>query len=210
MKYGRFTLTGSRKGCHVECRCDCGTVKIVHLKKLQDGVIKSCGCLLKEKAAQRVIARNTRHGLSKSPEYSVWAAMLRRCRRPNENSFSRYGGRGISVCVRWLDFANFIADMGRRPSSDYSLERINNDGNYEPGNVRWATAKDQARNRRSSSFLTFNGRTATIAEWAERTGLTSQQIAGRLSRQGWSVERTLTEPLRPQRRKTNGYQPEAN
>jgi hypothetical protein len=200
---------GSRGSTGVlwRCVCDCGNEAVVPAGTLRKGIVKSCGCLLRELAAKRCIAMNTSHGLSKIPEYAVWAAMLRRCRRPQEDSYARYGARGISVCNRWLDFANFIADMGRRPGYGWSLERINNDGNYEPGNVRWATAKEQARNRRTSSFLTFNGRTATIAEWCEITGLTQQQVSGRLSRQGWSVERTLTEPLRAQRRGLNEYQP---
>lgn len=195
MKYGRLTLTGPRQGCRVECRCDCGAVKFVRLKQLQDGVVKSCGCLLKEKAAQRCIDRETTHGMSKVPEYNVWNAMRERCTNPKLRSFKDYGARGITVCERWSSFENFYADMGPRPVPGMSLERMNNDGNYEPGNVRWATATEQARNRRSSVLVTFNGRTATIAEWADRTGLSQLRISERL-RAGWSPERALTEPKR--------------
>ncbi|HEY1814872.1 MAG TPA: hypothetical protein VGG74_21140 [Kofleriaceae bacterium] len=116
---------------------------------------RSCGCL-KRDADARWIESNTKHGDAphdgeRSPEYSAWAAAIQRCTNPENQSFKNYGARGISVCARWLGnrgFTNFLADMGRRPSSKHSIDRINNDGNYEPSNCRWATAKQQARNKR--------------------------------------------------------------
>lgn len=122
--------------------------------------------------------------------------MQTRCHNPNSEDYPNYGGRGIRVCERWrTDFAAFLADMGPRPSSRHSIDRFpNQDGNYEPGNCRWATAKEQQNNRRNNNFLTHAGLTLTITEWSLRTGLSRQTILHRLKR-GQSVSRALTEPV---------------
>ncbi len=144
-------------------------------------------------------ARNYRHGhkpaSGASPEYIVWTLMIARCTNPQSTSFPRYGGRGIRVCGQWLvSFETFIADMGPRPAG-LSIERINNDGNYEPANCRWATRTEQANNRRSSRYLELNGERMTMADWSRRTGLGQTLIHSRLKK-GWTVERALTEPRR--------------
>jgi hypothetical protein len=134
---------------------------------------------------------------SKHPtEYRIWKDMRRRCLNPNRGDHARYGERGITVASRWLNsFANFFADMGERPSPAHSIDRFpDNNGPYAPGNCRWATATQQARNKRTSHLLTFQGITSTIAEWAERTGLDQKTIATRINTLGWSAERALTEP----------------
>jgi hypothetical protein len=143
-----------------------------------------------------------RHGFARSgqktPEWTAWTRMKTRCLNPGHPAFKDYGGRGITVCERWMTFENFIADMGRRPSNKHSIDRINNDGNYEPSNCRWATRKEQANNRRSSRFLTFEGRTLSCSEWCielSDLNLTSQHIYQRLQ-MGWSPERILTTPVR--------------
>jgi hypothetical protein len=132
------------------CRCDCGESKLVPYASLAYGLTRSCGCLQRELISKRTF----RHGEARSPgreetvEYKTWAAMLGRCRNPKHQAYKNYGGRGITVCDRWLTFENFLADMGRRPSKELSIDRINNDGNYEPGNCRWATRKEQIANQR--------------------------------------------------------------
>lgn len=124
-----------------------------------------------------------KHGMTKSPEFFCWHNMRMRCSTPTSSSYHLYGARGIKVCPRWSDsFENFLADMGPRPSPKHSLDRIDSNGNYEPANCRWATAAEQAANRRSVRNITHGGVTASIAEWARRTGLKEATIAYRLNR----------------------------
>lgn len=138
---------------------------------------------------------NRLHGKSRQRVHNIWCGMLGRCSNPAIRNYNRYGGRGITVCERWLVFTNFYADMGD-PAPHMSIERINNDGNYEPGNCRWATRKEQASNRRrrpSRIFLSAFGESLTIREWVEKTGLTRVAIRSRLDR-GWDVARAVSEP----------------
>ena len=129
-----------------------------------------------------------------TPTYRAWACMLNRCRNPKRPDFPDYGGRGIKVCEQWLDFRNFLASMGERPSPKHSLDRINNTGHYEPSNCRWATLKEQARNKRNSHLVTHDGKTLCISEWAEITGLSPSVIFHRLKK--WTAEKSLTTPVR--------------
>ena len=129
-----------------------------------------------------------------SREYIIWGLMRQRCRNPKATGYHRYGGRGIKVCERWDSFENFWADMGPRPSPRHTIERSDNDGNYEPGNCRWATYADQSRNKRNNRNLTLNGETLCLNDWANKTGLTSRAIGRRLSL-GWSIESALTAAL---------------
>lgn len=145
-------------------------------------------------------ARNYRHGYKTagkySSEYSIWMNLRARCNNPNTTHYDRYGGRGIRVCQRWTDdFMNFLSDMGRRPSRSHSIDRIDNDGDYEPSNCRWATRSEQSRNRRSSRFIEFGGKTQTLADWADEKGMHQKTLHNRL-RKGWTIERALTQPLR--------------
>ena len=133
------------------CRCVCGVERSFDWYDVRSGHTQSCGCL-------RVIATTrakTTHGESwrkhRTPEYQSWAKMIHRCTNPKAHNWKWYGGRGITVCERWRSsYANFLADMGRRPSLKHSIDRINNDGNYEPGNCRWATQSEQVQNSRAS------------------------------------------------------------
>lgn len=127
---------------------------------------------------------NVKHGAArkghKSAEYRIWCAMRERCNSPKHISFPDYGGRGIKVCERWHSFANFLADMGARPSADHSIERSRADGHYEPGNCRWATTVEQARNKRTSIVLTYQGETLHVLDWAARLDLSINTIRMRL------------------------------
>jgi len=151
-KFCRLTVMGfdriSKHGHTMwRCRCACGKETIVMSGDLTSGKSKSCGCLKKERAHEI----NTTHGMCGTPEYTAWQGMLKRCYNPNNTSYKNYGGRGISVHERWLRFENFYDDIGPKPSPDHSLDRIDNDGNYEPSNIRWATRTEQNRNQRIRS-----------------------------------------------------------
>jgi hypothetical protein len=135
------------------------------------------------------------HGMSHTRVYHVWQAMLQRCENPKAQRYADYGGRGISVCAAWHKFENFFRDMGDRPKG-YSIEREDNNGNYEPGNCRWATTKTQMNNQRRSRVIEVNGQRRTLAEWAEYAGLDWFTLRQRLDRCGWDIERALTDPVR--------------
>lgn len=170
-------------------RCDCGKEFVAPAYSLRNNHTKSCGCLHTDRLRDRI----TTHGQSRSPLYRVWIAMVRRCHCPNDNGFQYYGGRGIEVCKEWRESVEqFFADMGPRPAGS-SIDRINNDGHYEPGNCRWATTKEQSRNRRNNRFLTIRGRTLTIADWVSESGVDRGTVFFRLKR-GWSAESAVFTP----------------
>lgn len=169
--------------------CDCGEARVFRGDHL--GRTKSCGC-------KRLDANWARHRSCDTREYSTWKAMLSRCTNPRNSMFHLYGARGISVCERWRTFENFRDDMGARPPGR-SIERIDTNGNYEPGNCRWATPREQMLNRRNTVELTFNGTTKPLSLWAEQLGVRWQVVYHRIQR-GWSVARAVTTPLVYRRR----------
>lgn len=159
-----------------EFLCECGTVKTLRVHSVVDGNTKSCGCR-KTAATKRTF---TTHGKTRTPEYRAFHEMRKRCLNPNSRAYDRYGGRGITICGRWLNsFEAFLEDTGERPSPEHSLDRIDNNGNYEPGNVRWATASTQGNNRRSTRLLTVSGRTMSHKEWASELGVSVYMIRSR-------------------------------
>jgi len=146
-------------------------------------------------AETRARGRKLLHGEARrgklSPEFNAWRGIIGRCTSSTHADYAGYGGRGIKVCHRWLiSFQDFLEDVGRKPSAGHQIGRINNDGDYEPSNVRWETAKEQANNRRSSVLLTYLGETKSAQQWADQYGLTKFQLRDRLKR-GWSLERSL-------------------
>ena len=180
-----------------ECRCNCGTMRAIREDNLKNGESWSCGCLKnkgKPKKIKTTHKINELHGKSSWPEHKVWSNMKGRCYNKNDQDFKYYGGRGISVCKSWRNsFTNFITDMGRRPSPAHSIDRIDNDGNYEPNNCRWATAAVQANNRRNSRILTFDGKSLNVKQWAKTTEISYYEILRRLN-EGWPVEQALYAP----------------
>lgn len=178
------SLDCDRRGyCLVQCACGQQTeCKMYHL--LAGNGVACIGCSKKT------------HVLTDEPEYNVWAQMIQRCNNPKCKAYKNYGGRGISVFPEWVGrggFANFIRVVGRRPSSKHSIERIDNNGNYVPGNVRWATKVEQCNNMRKSRKITFEGRTQTLSQWARTIGVTVHMLSWRLNN-GWPIEKTLTTP----------------
>lgn len=178
------------------CRCECGTERAFPMSPLKRGRATSCGCKRAEKT--RSLLRT--HGETGCLEYHSWQSMLARCRNTKDASYPLYGGRGIKVCHRWLKYENFITDMGRRPSKNHTLNRIDNNGNYTPANCNWATKKEQARNRRSSLLLVLGGVTKTLAEWSEMYGHNPISVLKRLKR-GWSLRKSLRTPMRKMRQR---------
>jgi hypothetical protein len=159
--------------------------------------VQSCGCLLAEIKKTGDLRR--KHGMSGSPEYRSWSSMVRRCSDPRASGYHRYGGRGIKVCERWVgSFENFFADMGLRPEGT-SLDRIDVDGNYEPGNCRWASAEQQAQNMSTNVNLTANGKTQSLAAWSRELGVSTNALSYRI-RRGMPDEQVINRPYKPHRR----------
>jgi hypothetical protein len=189
-QFGRLTVIAfshSDERAMWVCRCECGNEKLVASKLLTAGQTKSCGCL-----------RGTHHqaaaGSARPRVYRIWQAMLNRCRNPNVQNYARYGGRGIRVCERWMSFENFFADMSDPPSPSHSIDRIEGDGDYEPGNCRWATEKEQQANRRCNRYVTHDGATRTLKEWSQLLGGSENIVSIRL-RNGWTELAAVTTPI---------------
>lgn len=200
-QYGRLTPLGpigwttEKKRCPIWlCRCDCGNTTQATTKTLRRGIKKSCGCLRQE------IARNkaTKHGMCHGLHYYTWTNMIRRCMYPASKQYQDYGGRGIKVCDEWLrsfqSYYDHVTSLPNYGKSACTLDRIDNSGNYEPGNMRWATYIQQARNRRSLHHETFNGKTQCVAAWEQELAFPKGLISKRL-RRGWTIEEAITIPL---------------
>lgn len=174
-----------------ECRCDCGSVVTLLGSNMVFGLSRSCGCLeIESKRSVPLIHGHTR-GHRPTREFRIWANIQQRCLNPQCPTWKRYGARGVTVCERWRSFPLFLADMGKCPSPHHSIERKDNNGNYEPDNCVWATIIEQANNRSNNHLLTLDGTTLTIAQWAREKGFSGSKIYARL-KLGWTVERALT------------------
>lgn len=195
-RFGKWVVRGpapTRRhvGNHarVFVECDCGTARSLPVTVLTKGRSVACGCAGRQKSK----LSNTKHGGSDSNLYKIWRSMRDRCENPKSKDYCRYGARGIQVCRRWQDFSAFRADVGDRPSKTHGLDRIDNDGHYEPNNVRWATAYEQSLNKRTNRRVECFGRNLTLTEWAKVIGISVQALCYRLEA-GWPVEKAMSSP----------------
>jgi hypothetical protein len=194
--FGRLTVLSKAESVRYEkqtaarwfVKCQCGNEKIVSATKLVSGSTKSCGCLKRELAAKS----HTTHDMRWHPFYRIWAKMRGRCLCKTDAAYLDYGGRGITICEKWSDFSLFVSDMGERPKG-FTLERLDNDKGYSPDNCKWASRKEQARNRRSSRILEINGIEKCLAEWCEFYNLQYGTVLARINK-GWSVSKAFELP----------------
>ena len=199
-KFNSLLVMGDpiRSGKHYYClcRCDCGNEKLVRKDAILNGNTKSCGCKRTRKSSNKSGSRHS----DRNKLYHVWYGMKRRCENIKDTSYFKYGGRGIKVCDEWSNnfeaFYQWAMKSGydpKAPKSECTLDRIDNNGNYEPSNCRWANMTIQSNNRRNSITLTYQGETHTVAEWAKKVGLNHGALLNRIHK-GWSVEKALTTP----------------
>lgn len=204
-RFGRLTVIDfSHKGgtsgrtYYYKCLCDCGNECVkssAYLLQAYTYPHQSCGCWHKE---LNINASTTHgHGKKTDPTYKTWVELKLRCCNPNNTAYPNYGGRGIKVCDRWLhSFENFLADMGERPSKEYSIDRIDVNGDYCPENCRWATRKQQCNNRRTNINITYNGKTQTLMQWCDELGLNFSNARYMLRRTGRSFEYIVNHQLK--------------
>lgn len=190
-RYGRLTVIGltpdKKYDKHVwECLCDCGETALLIKRALQSGNTQSCGCLIGDTART--------HGATNTPLYRTWSGIRTRCLNPRSQHYKNYGGRGITIDDRWQGangFANFAADMGPKPGPGYSIDRKDNDGNYEPDNCRWATGTEQSNNQRSNVRVTIDGETKTLMQWTKAKGLPYDRVWHRIKKAGKEPSQAL-------------------
>jgi len=169
----------------VKCKCICGNEVVVRKPHFTNNHTKSCGCLNKEKTSKL----NKTHGLSKSSTYKSWMSMINRCTNKNFTNFHNYGGRGIKVCERWLKFDNFLLDMGIKPSKDFQIDRIDNDGNYELNNCRWSSRIENCNNKKNNIKYNYKGQLLSVSEISRLSGITRSRISNWKNRSNYSVEK---------------------
>jgi hypothetical protein len=193
-KYGRLTVLKRTKNIGEKagwlCLCSCGTLTTVSSSNLSSGHTKSCGCFSKE--ASVASGKNTKkHGMINTTLYKKWAYMKQRCNTKSNASYDRYGGRGIKVCDEWSDFMNFYRDMSSTYEKGLSIDRIDNNGDYSKDNCRWATPKQQARNRSSCRKFLYDGKKRALSEIVELSGFSRSMLCRRLIDWGWDIKKTI-------------------
>ena len=174
------------------CKCSCGKEKIIRAYELISGIVKSCGCLNDELCSTLAQRTCTIHGMSKTHLHNVWLAMIARCGNKHNAKYKDYGGRGITVCERWYEFLKWYSDMGEPPTNKHMIERIDNNGNYEPSNCRWATPKEQANNKRNNIVMEYHGKKQTLKQWSEELGINYHTLYSRLTQSRWPVGKVLS------------------
>lgn len=196
-QFGRLTVlheAGRDKHSNAlwQCECSCGVIKTYIASKLRSGTTRSCGCLHNEELRQRKIT----HNMTNTAEYEAWRGMIKRCTNPNCKSFKDYGARGIKICEEWLSsFVAFYNSVGPKPTPAHEIDRINNNGNYEPGNCKWSISKEQCNNMRRNHKIVFNGESMNIGQWATKLGINVRTLRNRLIRNNWPIEKAFTEPI---------------
>lgn len=177
--FGRLTVAGYGGKGFWWCKCNCGTAKRINGASLRGGRTESCGCHHREISKKIHIT----HGRSESALYRIWEGIKSRCLNPKCEAYPKYGGRGITMWTPWVSsFEAFALYVGERPSKRHSLDRMDNDGNYEPGNVKWSTSVEQNNNRRDNKSLTIEGKTRTYAEWCRELGVNYKTFHTRVTR----------------------------
>jgi hypothetical protein len=196
---------------HQVCKCICGCYVVKASGSIKAKESASCGCRKREVDRKKCIDMSYKHGNAargqKRSEYSTWTDIKKRCHNPKATRFNHYGGRGIKVCDRWLEpdgrgFVNFLADMGPKPSTKHSIDRIDVNGHYCPKNCRWATNKEQCNNKRNNVLITANGKTQTLTQWADELGVCFGSLASRV-RYGWSDDAIINTPIRKHKEYVN-------
>lgn len=192
-----FSRKNDRRQAFWKCQCECGSKIEAFGGNLHSGATRSCGCLRDE-------GNNLKHGNAKNHqqtvEYVCWMSMKDRIRNPNNKRFKNYGGRGISICTQWYDFAVFLKDMGPKPTPRHSIERSDTDGSYEPSNCYWGTRSEQARNKTNSATIEYDGRIMCIADWADEFKIPFPTLWARLKVLRWDTKRALISPVRKKTR----------
>ena len=196
-RFGRLTVVErandyiSQNGHHTTqwlCKCACGNEIVVMANNLKR-VTKSCGCYKSEITTEK----NITHGVSDSRLYNIWCNIKQRCYNKNNNSYKDYGGRGIIICDEWLDFEPFYEwAMDNGYNDDLTIDRVDNNGNYEPSNCRWVDIKTQSNNKRNNHYITYNGKTQTLAQWSDELNINYNKLWARI-KYGWSIDRAFNE-----------------
>ena len=205
-RYGRWTVIKiegrtSSGGSAWLCECDCGTKRVVSGSSLKQGLSNSCGCLGKEHREKAAADAARKHGGKNERLYNVWQGIKERCCNKRSKYYSHYGGRGITICEQWLDYAVFREWANANgydptaPKGACTIDRIDNDKGYYPDNCRWVPSVVQCNNRRNNHMISYNGKTQTISQWSREVGIRKDTLRRRIEIYGWSVERALTQPV---------------